>query len=68
MRRRLTRTCVRGAGYKPRDRALTPDELSRLLGELTAAKAAAVAFMLATSANWRECTRARREDIDPASG
>ena len=57
-----------GSGYKPRDRALTPDELSGLLGELTAAKAAAVAFMVATSANWRECTRARREDIDPASG
>jgi len=57
-----------GAGYKPRERALSPDELSRLLGELTAAKAAAVALMVATSANWRECTRARREDIDPASG
>src|SRR5438874_182035 len=57
-----------GAGYKPRERALTPDELSRLLGELTAPKAAAVAFMVATSANWRECTRARREDIDPESG
>ena len=57
-----------GAGYKPRERALTPDELSRLLGELTAAKAAAVAFMVATSANWRECTHARRDDIDPQSG
>jgi len=57
-----------GAGYRPRERALTPDELSRLLGELTAPKAAAVAFMVATSANWRECTRARREDIDPQSG
>src|SRR5205823_3290976 len=57
-----------GAGYKPRERALTPDELSRLLGELTAPKAAAVAFMVATSANWRERTRARREDIDPDSG
>ncbi len=57
-----------GAGYKPRDRALTPEELSRLLGELPAPRAAAVAFMVATSANWRECTRARREDIDPASG
>ena len=34
-----------GAGYRPRERALTPDELSRLLGELTAPKAAAVAFM-----------------------
>jgi integrase len=57
-----------GAGYKPRDRALTPDELSRLLAELTAPKAAAVAFMVATSANWRECTRAQREDIDPETG
>ena len=35
-----------GAGYRPRERALTPDELSRLLGELTAPKAAAVAFMV----------------------
>jgi integrase len=41
-------------------------ELSRLLGELTAA--AAVAFMVATSAKWRECTRARREEIDLDSG
>jgi hypothetical protein len=56
------------AGYKPRERALTPAELSSFLGQLTAAKAAAVAFMVATSANWRECTRARREDIDPQSG
>jgi integrase len=57
-----------GAGYKPRDRALTPDELSRLLAELTAPKAAAVAFMVATSANWRECMRARRKDTDPETG
>src|SRR5712672_2432903 len=42
--------------------------LARLLGELTAAKAAAVAFMVATSANWRERTRACRGDIDPQSG
>jgi integrase len=37
-------------------------------GRKTFSEAAAVAFMVATSANWRECTRARREDIDPESG
>ena len=57
-----------GAGYKPRTRALSPDEMAKLLAELPAPRAAAVAFMVATSANWRECTLARREDIDPASG
>jgi len=56
------------SGYKPRNRALTPEELNKLLAQLTAPKAAAVAFMVATSANWRECTSARREDIDPDTG
>ena len=43
-------------------------EKVRELEKADSPKAAAVAFMVATSANWRECTRARREDIDPQSG
>jgi integrase len=49
--------------YKPRDRALTYDELPLLLAELTPDRAARVAFIVATSANWNESERARREDI-----
>jgi integrase len=49
--------------YKPRDRALTYAEAQRLLAELTPDRAARVAFILATSANWSETERARRQDV-----
>ncbi|MDB4985918.1 MAG: integrase family protein [Myxococcaceae bacterium] len=49
--------------YKPRDRALTYAEAQRLLAELTPDRAARVAFIVATSANWNESERARREDV-----
>ncbi len=50
-------------GYEPRKRALTADELAKLLGKLTADRAARVAFIVATSACWRETELARRGDV-----
>jgi integrase len=50
--------------YKPRTRYLPPSELQRLLPELTDDRAAAVAFIVATSAEWGAVERARREDIE----
>ncbi len=41
-------------GYEPRKRALTADELKKLLAELLPDRAARVAFIVATSACWRE--------------
>lgn len=52
--------------YKPRKRALTVGELQRLLPELTPDRAAAVAFMVATSAEWGAVGRAQRADVDLA--
>ena len=52
-------------GYEPRKRALTADELAKLLGQLTDDRAARVAFIVATSACWRETELARREDVAP---
>lgn len=49
--------------YKPRTRALSRLELEALLAQLTADRAARVAFMVATSANLRETIRARREHV-----
>jgi integrase len=49
--------------YKPRERALTFEEAQRLLAELTPGHAARVAFIIATSANWSESERARRQDV-----
>lgn len=49
--------------YEPKSRALTPDELNRLFAEMTAGQGARVAFIIATSANWGESERARREDV-----
>jgi site-specific recombinase XerC len=46
--------------YKPRRRFLTEDELSRLLGALSHDHAAAVAFMVATSAEWGAVCSAER--------
>jgi integrase len=50
-------------GYEPRRRALAADELAKLLGQLTGDRAARVAFIVATSACWRETELARREDV-----
>ncbi len=54
--------------YKPRTRWLTQHELQLLLAELTADRAARVAFIVATSACWRETERARCEDVDLDAG
>ncbi len=50
-------------GYEPRKRALTADELKKLLAELLPDRAARVAFIVATSACWRETELARRGDV-----
>jgi len=50
------------AGYEPRTRALTAGEVGKLLHELLPDRAARVAFIVATSACWRESELARRED------
>lgn len=50
-------------GYRPRTRFLTRDELDRLLGSLRCDRAAVVAFIVATSAEWSAVGRARRDDI-----
>jgi len=50
--------------YKPSSRALSIDELQRLLAKLTQDQAARVAFSVATSAEWGATERARREDVD----
>jgi integrase len=49
--------------YKPRSRFLTESELKKILPRLSADHAAAVAFMVGTSAEWGAVTRARREDV-----
>jgi integrase len=49
--------------YKPRTRALSPQELQLLLQELTPDRAARVAFIVATSASWGESELALTEDI-----
>lgn len=53
-----------GKQYQPRSRFLTATELNSLLAQLTASKAAQVAFMVATSARLGEAHRAKREDIN----
>jgi integrase len=50
-------------GYEPRKRALTADELKKLLAEILPDRAARVAFIVATSACWRETELARRSDV-----
>jgi len=47
------------AGYEPRTRALTAGEVAKLLPD----RAARAAFIVATSACWRESELARREDV-----
>ncbi len=50
--------------YKPRERALHGHEVQRLLAELVADRAARVAYIVATSACWRETELAERGDVD----
>jgi integrase len=50
-------------GYEPKTRFLTYDEMKKLLATLTPDRAARVAFIVATSANWGETERARREHV-----
>ena len=52
--------------YKPKKRALSVEELRKLLPELTPDRAAAVAFMVATSAEWGAVGRAQRADVNTA--
>ncbi len=49
--------------YKPRTRALTQKELQALLAQLLPDRAARVAFIVATSASWRETELALDEDV-----
>ena len=49
--------------YKPRTRALTRQELYALLAELLPDRAARVAFIVATSASWRETELALDQDV-----
>ena len=49
--------------FKPRERFLTREELTRLLVELPEPRSAIVAFIVATSAEWRAIERAQRDDV-----
>jgi len=51
------------SGYKPRRRFLSVDETGRLLAALPPHRAAMVAFMVATGAEWGAAQRAQREDV-----
>jgi integrase len=53
--------------YKPRTHFLSASELHRLLSQLSGDRAAAVAFMVATSAEWGAVVRAQRLDVDLAT-
>jgi site-specific recombinase XerD len=54
--------------YEPRTRFLSPEELRRLIAQLTADRAARVAFIVATSANLRESELATRADVTEGLG
>jgi len=54
--------------YEPRKVALTPEQASKLCADLKVHRAAAVAFVLATSARRSEVFRARLDDVDVSSG
>ncbi|MHB1845346.1 MAG: tyrosine-type recombinase/integrase, partial [Deltaproteobacteria bacterium] len=49
--------------YKPKRRFLEPDELRKLLGELTPDKSARVAFTVAVAATWSDTDRALWADV-----
>lgn len=51
------------AGYVPKTRWLTEEQVTRLLAELQPHRARHVAYLAATGARWGESTRARREDV-----
>jgi integrase len=50
--------------HKPKDRTPTREEVVALLQQLSAARGAHVAFIVATGARWGESVRACRSDID----
>lgn len=50
--------------YEPGERYLTPDELVRLLAELTAERAAHVSLVVATAARFSEAFRITRQHVD----
>jgi integrase len=52
-----------GPSYKPRTRFLTPEELQKLLPMLPRGRAAIVAFIIATSAEWATVDRVLRADV-----
>jgi integrase len=56
------------AGYKPRERFLSPAEATALLAELIPDRAARVAFIIGTGARLGESDRAMRVDVDLARG
>jgi len=51
------------AGYVPKTRWLTEEQVTRLLAELQPHRARHVAYLAATGARWGESARARREDV-----
>lgn len=50
-------------GYKPRKRNLSPDDVWRIIGELEPGRGAAVAFILASAADYSPAFEAERTDI-----
>lgn len=51
------------AGYKPRKKWATPEQLDKLLGDLEADDAARAAYIVATSAELGATERAQRSDV-----
>jgi integrase len=54
--------------YEPRERALPSEEVEKLLAELPPDRGARVAFIVATSACWRETELALRSDVGEGRG
>lgn len=54
--------------YKPKRRFLSEAEMQKLLAQLLPDRAARVAFIVATSANWSESERARKSDVTLSDG
>lgn len=55
-------------GHKPRSHWITREQAFKLLSVMAPARAAHVAFILATGARWAESIRACRGDVDFATG
>jgi len=51
-------------GYVPRERALTWEEVDKLIEALSEKRAAHIAFIVATGASWGESCRAERQDVN----